>query len=338
MHVCVSACLRVCARARACMRVVLCRMCGCMCMHAFIIYYLQWEMQATPKLDGVKSALPCPVIHDNYIYQLYKMSGLENLPFLYRINVGPVDRIEAWQQAVLPDQHPDGTCNWDWCSALLFSYSGRVHCILHPDSLTGFARIFYLGQLQRWRQVTCLPVKLFCFGVCVVDSTLYVVGGRGIPYEQSPMLPTVHTCDLSGDVPQWNTVPVPDLPHGLTYPKVVTLGSHIHVLGYRAEETENEKKVISMDMSEPVCDRHWSCDTLPGIPHNRCVPVVMNDHLVVLGGLDATGHDSRCTYLYVPECQRYLDLPSFNGTWKPCPPCVAHNNKLYISGSRIECL
>ena len=68
-------------------------------------------------------------------------------------------------------------------------------------------------------------------------------------------------------MPQWDTVPVPDLPHGCTCTKVVILGSHIHVLGHWPDETKNKNKAISMDMSEPVCDRHWSCDTLPGTPN-----------------------------------------------------------------------
>ena len=68
------------------------------------------------------------------------------------------------------------------------------------------------------------------------------------------MLPTVHTSDLSTEESEWDSVPVPDLPYGCTFPEVVTMGSHIHVLGHYADEPENEKKVISMDMRSPVRD------------------------------------------------------------------------------------
>ena len=277
------------------------------------------------------------VIHHNHVYQFCELFGAEDRAALFRIKIGVVDRIEGpWQPVGLPDG------DWRFESSRLFSFSGRMHCILHPASLTGFAHIFSCDQSQQWQLVTCMPVKLYSFGICVVDSILYVIGGRNAPDEESPMLSTVHTCDLSTEKPEWDSVPVPDLPYGCTYPGVVILGSHVHVLSYLADETENEKKVISMDMREPVRDRHWSCDTLPSTPNKRCMPVVMNDYLVLLGGYDDTGDVCPSVYLYVPECHQYLELPCYNmAGWNPCPSCLVYNNKLYIpnaAAGKIEYL
>ena len=302
--------------------------CVCFLSCACTSFLLQWETREISSVANVSALWNAPVILDNHVYQFCELSGAEDRAALFRIKIGAVDRIAgAWQPVGLPDG--------DWCSKSphLFSYSGRLHCILHPLSLTGFAHIFSFDQSEHWQLVTCMPVKLYSFGICVVDSTLYVIGGRNTPDEESPMLSTVHTCDLSTEEPEWDSVPVPDLPYGCTEPWVAILGSHIHVLGYYADETENKKKVISMDMSEPVCDRHWSGDVLPRTPNKLCASVVMNDHLVLLGGTDDAGDGCSSVYLYIPECHQYLELPCYgNIGWTICPPCLVYNNSLYIPG------
>ena len=302
--------------------------CVCFLSFACISFLLQWETQEISSLANTDRVINVSVILDNNVYQFCELSEAEDRAALFRIKIGVVDRIEgAWQPVGLPDG------DWRVGSFDLFSYSGHLHCILHPLSLTGFAHIFSFDQSEHWQLVTCMPVKLYGFGICVVDSTLYVIGGRNTLDKESPMLSTVHTCDLSTEEREWDSVPVPDLPHGCTLPEVVILGSHIHVLGYDADETENAKKVISMDMSEPVCDRHWSCDVLPRTPNKLYMPVVMNDHLVLLGGTDDAGDECSSVYLYIPECHQYLELPCYgNIGWTICPPCLVYNNSLYIPG------
>ena len=299
--------------------------CVCFLSFACISFVLQWGTQEISSVAGASQIWSASVIHDNHVYQFCELYGAENLAALFRVKIGLVDRIEgAWQPVGLPDG------DWHCESCHLFSYSGRLHCILHPAPLTGFAHIFSFDQSEHWQLVTCVPVKLYSFGICVIDSTLYVIGGSKTPGEESPMLSTLHTCDLSTADPQWDSVPVPDLPYGCTYPRVVILGSHIHVLGYNADETENEKKMISMDMREPVCDRQWSRDVLPRTPNKRCMPVVMNDHLVLLGGTDDAGYECSSVYLYIPECHQYLELPCYDRTGWTRPPCLVYNNSLYI--------
>ena len=300
--------------------------CVCFLSFACISFVLQWKTQKISSVANAAAVLNSDVIFDNHVYQIFQPSRAKDRAALLRIKIGVVDRIEgAWQPVGLPDG------DWRFESSRLFSFSGRMHCILHPPSATGFAHIFSFDQSEHWQLVTCMPVKLYSFGICVVDSTLYVIGGRNTPDEGSPMLSTVHTCDLSTEKPEWDSVPVPDLPYGCCYPRVVILGSHIHVLGYFPDKNRIENKVISMDMREPVCYRHWSGDVLPRTPNKTCTAVIMNDHLVLLGGVDDAGYECSSVYLYIPECHQYLELPCYdNKGWSPYPPCLVYNNSLYI--------
>ena len=259
-----------------------------------------------------------PTVHSNYLYQFYQTK--ENLLSLYRINVGLVQQVEAWQPVALPNGiwHPD--------YSRLFSCAGRLFCILQSVDASHQPGIFSFSQTGQWKLAVFFPMVLFDYGIVGVESTLYVIGGCETRPADSPLLRTVHTCDLSDDVPQWNTAP--DLPYGCEEPGVVTLGSHIHVLGYNTEVSKNKKNVMSMDLSEALCDRHWTSNFLPRLPESFCMPVVLNNNLVVLALRE--GYFYIDAYMYIPECHEYLELPSCRWSVDQWLPLVACDNKLCI--------
>ena len=286
-----------------------------------VLSLLQWETQETTKIDHEMAACG-PIAHGDFLYQFYLTTGTP--PALYRIKVCHQSSVEAWQAVVLPSGDWYNKCTY------LFTYSGRLFCILQPANLSAAPFMFSFDESQHWKLFTRLPVPLMTYGIVVVDSTLYVLGGfistAGV---ESPLLSTVHTCDLSAGAPLWDSVAVPDLPYGCKWPELVTLGSYIHVLGYDVDKDVNRKQVISMDMSLPLCHRHWSCQVLPPTPNNLCQPAVMNDFLVVLGGWNDLDQIDHMAYLYVPECHDYLDLPSFKFS-KSLPPYLVCDNRLLI--------
>ena len=145
--------------------------------------------------------------------------------------------------------------------------------------------------------------------------------------------------------------------YSCAYPEVVTLASNHDSSSWLQcrRNRPNKKQVISLYGSGSRTIPHFydssvllwmwvnPCVTAAGLvlffpPTNLCMYVVMNDHLVVLGGWDDAGDDCSTicsSYLYVPECHQYLELPRYN---KPSSttrlPCFAHINKLYIYSSR----
>ena len=152
------------------------------------------------------------------------------------------------------------------------------------------------------------------------------------------MLPTVHTCNLSGEMQHSGILrPVTHVAHCtylihliVAHPRMwATLGSHIHVLGYFADKTENEKKVISTAVSEPACDRHWPCGVLHRLPQNSYLPVVLKDNRVL-----ARDGVLCNTFMYIPECNQHLELLLFiykgHSSPPPPPPVVTSSYMLFI--------
>ena len=263
------------------------------------------------------TGIPC--IHGDYIYCGFKCLHAGGKLVLYCIAADGVGK-EAWQLVALPDG--------DWHPyAYFFSHNNNLYGILCSLSGSSAYAVYCRDKCDRWQLVTSLPQEVFNFGIALLDSILVIVGGAKSFEHGAPALPSAYEVDLSHPEPQF--AHLPDLPCACMFPQAITLGDWIHVLGHEVSMPATEDKVISLDRGVSPAEQRWSCDVLPPVPYMRCGVVVMNGCIVVMGGWDEEIIFTNHAYMYVPECRKYLKLPSLNAA-QARTSCLCYNNALYV--------
>ena len=255
------------------------------------------------------------------MYQGFAESGDENHLALYRIKVSDIGK-EARQAVRLPEG--------DWnTSCRLFSFSGSLYCVVRRPTSSAPHQIYSCNSSGHWRLVTAFPCIAYQLPCIVVGSLFLAIGGCGNVDGSPPYLRSVHAVDLCDPDTHWTRLP--DLPFGFRTARAVMFGPYVHVMGYVSDNHADCRKVLSMNLAVPARERHWRDDVLPPVPHSRSCPVVLNDCLLAVGGWD-DNEWCRDVYMYVPECSKYLELPSLNVAIS-VPRAVPHSNQLFVVGA-----
>ena len=313
VHVCMCACLYVC-------------ICVCVCVcDGVCLVALQWSKQGSPRKDteGNSIGYPCgqPCISDDYLYCGFEGYAYLKKPHLalYRIKLHK-GRIcdNAWQRIALPagDWQPD---------MYVFNCSGHLYSFLCSQQPGSTYRVYRRSRSVNWTHVISLPYSLFNFGIATLDSKLLVVGGssdlRGTLYSQK-----VFSLDLSSQDPSWTRLA--NLPHGCCTPQVILQGSQVHVLGYHHSDSDDDCRVLTLDLSIADGNQCWLHDIIPPVPQLGCYGAFINGCLVVIANV---GIKQQQLYMYVPECRQFLLLLSdeiSRRVWPCC--CLSHGNTLCV--------
>ena len=215
--------------------------------------------------------------------------------------------------------------------AYFFPHADRLYVVVCPAVSASPNSVFFRELGGFWRLVACLPRRLYHFGIAMFDSSLVVIGGSLdqdlADLSRSRLVRTAYILDLRFSVAQWDRLP--DLPYDCVLPKVVLHGRFVHVMGYSCAKSQDLRRVFSLDTRVPRILYAWSLDELPPVPYPRCAPAVLNGCLVVVGGGPSYRSGKGKTYLFVPECREYLELPACHLPMHGAI-CLSHDNKLIL--------
>ena len=290
----------------------------------------QWLLsKSQAPLPGHLRGQPC--VNDGYLYWCCERYGVLRSKHLalYRI---PLSRsrshTEPWQCTGLPP----GT----WTpNAYFFSHSNHLYGILTMGGLSAVYQVFRQQHSSGgWDLVASFPRRVFNFAVALVDSQLIIIGGTSSIDTSSAGVRSVQAMDLLDSSAEW--LALPDLPYDCSLPSVVVHKSYVHILGSTARGSPEDRNVMSLDCRVAQHDRRWQFDILPPVPHRGCSAAVINDYIVVVGGVDDNNSDVRNAYVYVPECSKFLAIPSLHQA-SSLARCFAHLNSLYVMAMSDVC-
>ena len=187
----------------------------------------------------------------------------------------------------------------------MFSCSGHVYSFLCPQQPGSKYCLYRHNHFQgSWSPIVSLPGSLFNFGIATLDLKLLVVGGSsdlsGTLYSKE-----VYSLDLSSLDPSWTRLV--DLPHGCCIPQVIVQGSQVHVLGYCHSDSDEDCRVLTLDLSIADANHCWLHNVIPPVPRRRCYGALTNGCLVVLANCE------KMPYI-VHVCSRVPKVSRSSGT------------------------
>eukprot|EP00117_Sycon_ciliatum_P006103 scpid25323/ scgid9783/ Raf homolog serine/threonine-protein kinase phl; Protein pole-hole len=287
------------------------------------------QLMKLPRHSRRRCQLAC--VHDGLLHCAFQRHQEGSVAILYCLDTASIGGGGGWKRSRMPPGE-----HWHWRCYLTSTALGLV-CVCINEHKTGCYKVMLRSKdTHEWEPLGELPLVKFSFGVAVNGTELIVVGGRGSLRVQGGNVSTVHSFDLS--TRKWQSWA--DLPHATADVSLAVHRDHLHVFGHSGLVRDDATCVMSADLGKPLSEREWTMDVHCRIPRKLCGSVVLGDHLIICGGLEASlvsldwkRDCSNAAFMYTPDGDRsrWLALPHLV-TPQSFPAIVTDGQRLICFG------